>query len=167
MEQRLHETFRPALRDPQPDRGGAGGRRHGGGRTAGAGAGGSEDDAAGPAQAGAGNILAGLPVSGDEWVMFCAHIDTVPHKGRVEVVIDEGVFRSRRRDDPRRRQQGGGGGLHGAGARARWKPPPVGIELLLTVAEEQGLRGAKAFEHREAARPDRLRARPRRRRSAR
>ena len=26
------------------------------------------------------------------------------------------------------------------------EPPPVGIELLLTVAEEQGLRGAKAFD---------------------
>src|SRR5262249_38086673 len=41
-----------------------------------------EDDAAGPAEAGAGNLLARLPGQRDEWVMFCAHIDTVPHKGR-------------------------------------------------------------------------------------
>ena len=27
--------------------------------------------------------------------MFCAHMDTVPHRGQVEVVDDEGVFRSR------------------------------------------------------------------------
>ena len=27
--------------------------------------------------------------------MFCAHLDTVPHRGQVEVVEDEGVFRSR------------------------------------------------------------------------
>ena len=27
--------------------------------------------------------------------MFCAHIDTVPHPGQIEVVDDEGVFRSR------------------------------------------------------------------------
>ena len=47
--------------------------------------------------------------------MFCAHLDTVPHEGQIEVVIQDGVFRSRRRDDPRRRQQGRGGGLHGAG----------------------------------------------------
>ena len=40
--------------------------------------------------------------------------------------------------------------------------PAVGIELLLTVAEEQGLRGAKAFDIGEAARADRLRPRPRR-----
>ena len=26
------------------------------------------------------------------------------------------------------------------------EPPPIGIELLFTVAEEQGLRGAKAFD---------------------
>ena len=27
--------------------------------------------------------------------MFCAHLDTVPHRGQVEVVDDDGVFRSR------------------------------------------------------------------------
>src|SRR6478735_4140417 len=54
----------------------------------------SEDDAAGPADAGSGNLLARLPGRGEGWAMFCAHIDTVPHEGRVEVVDDEGVFRS-------------------------------------------------------------------------
>jgi tripeptide aminopeptidase len=55
----------------------------------------SEDGAAGPAEAGAGNIVARLPGSSDSWVMFCAHIDTVPHAGQIEVVDDDGVFRSR------------------------------------------------------------------------
>ncbi len=54
----------------------------------------SEDDAAGAAEAGAGNILARLPGRSDRWAMFCAHIDTVPHAGQIEVVDDEGVFRS-------------------------------------------------------------------------
>jgi len=107
----------------------------------------SEDDAAGPAEAGAGNLLARLPGRGEEWVMFCAHLDTVPHEGQVEVVCGEdGVFRSR------------GDTILGADnkaavavfmelvARAAEEPPPVGIELVLTVAEEQGLRGAKAFD---------------------
>ena len=108
----------------------------------------SEDDAAGPAEAGAGNLLARLPGRGEEWAMFCAHVDTVPHRGRVEVVEDEGVFRSR------------GETILGADNKAAVavfmelvaraveaaEPPPVGIELLLTVAEEQGLRGAKAFD---------------------
>jgi tripeptide aminopeptidase len=106
----------------------------------------SEDDAAGPAEAGAGNLLARLPGRSEEWVMFCAHLDTVPHEGLVEVVDDDGVFRSR------------GATILGADnkaavavfmelvARHAAEPPPIGIELLLTVAEEQGLRGAKAFE---------------------
>ena len=106
----------------------------------------SEDDAAGPAEAGAGNILARLPGRSDRWAMFCAHIDTVPHPGQIEVVNDSGVFRSR------------GATILGADnkaavavfmelvARHAEEPPPVGIELLLTVAEEQGLRGAKAFD---------------------
>lgn len=105
-----------------------------------------EDDAAGPAQAGAGNVLARLPGRSERWAMFCAHIDTVPHEGQVEVVEDEGVFRSR------------GETILGADNKAAVAvfmellrrhaedPPAVGIELLLTVAEEQGLRGAKAFD---------------------
>lgn len=107
----------------------------------------SEDDAAGPAEAGAGNIVARLPGREDRWAMFCAHIDTVPHGGQIEVIDDEGVFRS------------AGETILGADNKAavavfmelvarhaEGEPPPVGIELLLTVAEEQGLRGAKAFD---------------------
>ncbi|MGE5282317.1 MAG: M20/M25/M40 family metallo-hydrolase [Chloroflexota bacterium] len=106
----------------------------------------SEDDAARPAAAGAGNIVARLPGRGEEWVMFCAHVDTVPHEGQIEVVESDGVFRS------------AGETILGADnkaavavfielvARHAEDPPPVGIELVLTVAEEQGLRGAKAFD---------------------
>jgi len=106
----------------------------------------SEDDAAEEAEAGAGNLLARLPGRSERWVMFCAHLDTVPHRGQVEVVEDEGVFRSR------------GATILGADnkaavavfmelmARHASDPPPLGIELVLTVAEEQGLRGAKAFD---------------------
>jgi tripeptide aminopeptidase len=106
----------------------------------------SEDGAAEPAEAGAGNLLARLPGRSDRWLMFCAHVDTVPHRGRIEVVEDEGVFRSR------------GDTILGAdnkaavavfielAARFAEEQPPVGIELVMTVAEEQGLRGAKAFD---------------------
>jgi tripeptide aminopeptidase len=106
----------------------------------------SEDDAAAAAGGGAGNLLARLPGERDEWVMFCAHVDTVPHRGQIEVIEDEGVFRSQ------------GDTILGADnkaavavfmelmARHAARTPPVGIELVLTVAEEQGLRGAKAFD---------------------
>jgi tripeptide aminopeptidase len=112
----------------------------------------SEDDAAGAAEAGAGNIVARLPGSGDDWVMFCAHIDTVPHAGQVEVVNDEGVFRSRGETILGADNKAAVAVFLELVARHASEPPLVGVELLLTVAEEQGLRGAKAFD------PSKLRA---------
>ncbi len=105
----------------------------------------SEDDAAGPAQAGAGNILARLPGESEEWVMFCAHIDTVPHDGLVEAVQSDGVFRSAGETILGADNKAAVAVFMELVARHAENPPPVGIELLLTVAEEQGLRGAKAF----------------------
>jgi tripeptide aminopeptidase len=105
-----------------------------------------EDDAAGPAEAGAGNLLARLPGQSDRWVMFCAHIDTVPHRGQVEVVNDDGVFRSRGETILGSDNKAAVAVFMELVARHAESPPPVGIELVLTVAEEQGLRGAKAFD---------------------
>jgi tripeptide aminopeptidase len=106
----------------------------------------SEDDAAGAAEAGAGNIVARLPGRSERWAMFCAHIDTVPHKGQVEVVEDEGVFRSRGETILGADNKAAVAVFIELVARGAEEPPPVGIELVLTVAEEQGLRGAKAFD---------------------
>jgi tripeptide aminopeptidase len=106
----------------------------------------SEDDAAGPARAGSGNILARLPGSGDGWAMFCAHIDTVPHPGQIEVVEADGVFRSRGETILGADNKAAVAVFVELAARHAAEPPPVGIELLLTVAEEQGLRGAKAVD---------------------
>jgi tripeptide aminopeptidase len=106
----------------------------------------SEDDAAGPAEAGSGNLLARLPGSGEEWVMFCAHLDTVPHEGRIEVVNDEGVFRSRGKTILGADNKAAVAVFMELAARAAENQAEVGIELLFTVAEEQGLRGAKAFD---------------------
>jgi tripeptide aminopeptidase len=106
----------------------------------------SEDDAAVPAQAGAGNLLARLPGQRDEWVMFCAHIDTVPHKGQVEVINEEGVFRSRGETILGADNKAAVAVFMELVARHAQAPPAIGIELLLTVAEEQGLRGAKVFD---------------------
>jgi tripeptide aminopeptidase len=106
----------------------------------------SEDDAAGPAKAGAGNLLARLPGRSDRWLMFCAHVDTVPHRGLVEVVNDEGVFRSRGETILGADNKAAVAVFIELAARFSAEQPPVGIELVLTVAEEQGLRGAKAFD---------------------
>ncbi len=104
----------------------------------------------GPARAGAGNLIAHVPPAGDpeqaEWVAFFAHVDTVPHSEPITVVEDEGVFRT------------AGDTILGAdnkaavtvvmelGARLAAEPGPVGLEMVFTVAEEQGLRGASALD---------------------
>ncbi len=78
--------------------------------------------------------------------MFCAHVDTVPHRGQVEVVDDEGVFRSRGETILGADNKAAVAVFMELVARHVERPGPVGIELVLTVAEEQGLRGAKAFD---------------------
>ena len=65
-----------------------------------------EDAAAESARAGSGNVIARVPGTGERWVSFFAHLDTVPERR-----ADRGRARRRRvsqpgRDDPGRRQQG-------------------------------------------------------------
>jgi tripeptide aminopeptidase len=106
----------------------------------------SEDDAAGPARAGAGNLLARVPGRREDWVMFSAHLDTVPHEGPIEVVLEDGVYRSAGETILGADDKAAVAVLLELLARHAADPPKVGIELLLTVAEEDGLRGAKAFD---------------------
>ena len=54
----------------------------------------TEDDTAPAARAGAGNLVARVPGRGDGWVVFFAHLDTVPHEGEVRSMLDNGVFRA-------------------------------------------------------------------------
>ncbi len=109
-----------------------------------------EDDGAGLARAGAGNLIAHVPPAGGadgaEWVSFFAHVDTVPHDEPIVVVEHDGVFRT------------AGETILGADNKAAVtvvmelaamlvaEPGPVGLELVFTVAEEQGLRGAAALD---------------------
>lgn len=107
----------------------------------------SEDDAAGPAAAGAGNLLARIPGRSDRHVMFCAHLDTVPHDEPIEVELDdEGIYRSSGDTILGADNKAAVAVLLELAARHSKEPPPVGIELLFTVAEEQGLLGAAAFD---------------------
>ncbi len=116
----------------------------------------SEDDAAGPAGAGAGNLLARIPgrsrADGSDpgFVMFCAHLDTVPHQGPIEVVLGEdGTYRSAGDTILGADNKAAVAVLIEMAARAVAAPPAIGLELLFTVAEEQGLRGAAAFDQSE------------------
>jgi tripeptide aminopeptidase len=105
-----------------------------------------EDGAAGPARAGSGNLIARIPGEGDAWAMFCAHMDTVPHDGPIEVVLDQGVFRSRGETILGADNKAAVTVLVELAARHVKAKPPVGLELVFTVAEEDGLRGAKELD---------------------
>ncbi len=105
-----------------------------------------EDEAAGPARAGAGNLIARVPGTGDGWVMLCAHLDTVPEDGEIEVELADGVFRSRGETILGADDKAGVTVLVELAARHVSSPAPAGIELVFTVAEEDGLRGAKELD---------------------
>jgi len=106
----------------------------------------TEDPAAGPARAGAGNLVARVPGRSDGWVMLCAHLDTVPHDGPVEVELSDGVYRSRGDTILGADDKAAVTVLVELAARHAADPPPIGLELVFTVAEEDGLRGAKALD---------------------
>jgi tripeptide aminopeptidase len=105
-----------------------------------------EDDAAGRANAAAGNLIARVPGRGDHWLSFFSHLDTVPHDGPIEVVTENGVFRSRGDTILGADNKAAVTVLIELAARHVSDPAPVGLELVFTVAEEDGLRGAKELD---------------------
>ncbi|MEX0621192.1 MAG: M20/M25/M40 family metallo-hydrolase [Solirubrobacterales bacterium] len=105
-----------------------------------------EDNVADTAGAGCGNLLCRIPGDVDSWITFCAHLDTVPHEGRIEVVLDGDIYRSAGETILGADNKAAVAVLIELAARHRDQPPAVGLELLFTVAEEQGLRGAFAFD---------------------
>jgi tripeptide aminopeptidase len=105
-----------------------------------------EDDAAGPAQAGAGNLLARIPGRSERSILLCAHLDTVEQSAPIEPVVVDGGWEN---------QHAGILGADNKAAvavfleiarRATVEGSPVGLELLFTVAEENGLLGAAHFD---------------------
>jgi len=106
----------------------------------------TEDGTAEAARAGAGNLLARLPGPGEKWLMLCAHLDTVPHDSAIEVEFRDGVYRSRGETILGADNKAAVAVLLELAARQAAGPPAVGIELLFTMAEEDGLRGAKEYD---------------------
>jgi tripeptide aminopeptidase len=105
-----------------------------------------EDGSAAPAAAGAGNLIARIPGTGEGWVSFFAHLDTVPHQGPIEVELVDGLFRSRGETILGADNKAAVTVLVELAARHAADPPATGIELVFTVAEEDGLRGAKELD---------------------
>ena len=106
----------------------------------------AEDASATPARAGAGNMIARVPGRSDRWLSFFAHLDTVPHDGRISVVRENGTFRSAGDTILGADNKAAVTVLMELAARHRADPAAVGLELIFTVAEEDGLRGAKELD---------------------
>ena len=107
-----------------------------------------EDDAAEPARAGAGNLIATIPgrEGAEGFISFFAHVDTVPHHEPIRVVDDAGVLRSAGDTILGADNKAAVTVLMELGAGLIAEPGPIGVELIFTVAEEQGLRGAAALD---------------------
>jgi tripeptide aminopeptidase len=96
----------------------------------------------------AGNLLARIPGRGPDSILLCAHMDTVPPLAPIEPGIVDGGWVNVNE------------GILGADNKAAVaillelarrlqsapSPPDVGLEVLFTVSEENGLHGAKAFD---------------------
>jgi len=107
-----------------------------------------EDDAGAAVGSDAGNLLARLPGARPQSILMCAHLDTVPPLAPIDPVVVDGGWENAHE------------GILGADNKAAIavlielarrfagasERPPVGLELLFTVSEENGLRGAKAFD---------------------
>ena len=107
----------------------------------------AEDGAAAAAGAGSGNLIARIAGrDAERWLMLCAHLDTVPVAGPVEVVEADGLLRSAGDTILGADDKAGVGVLVELAAEAAADPPPVGLELAFTVAEERGLRGARELD---------------------
>jgi tripeptide aminopeptidase len=105
-----------------------------------------EDDAAGPARAGAGNLLARINGRYERSILLCAHLDTVEQAAPIEPVLVDGGWENANDAILGADNKAAVAVLLEVARRCTIEGSPVGIELLFTVAEENGLLGAKAFD---------------------
>jgi tripeptide aminopeptidase len=95
-----------------------------------------------------GNLFARIPGPEDgPTVLLCAHMDTVPLDGPVEVLNEDGRLTNRHDAILGADNKAAIATIMAAVRRiTRDGPPPAGIELLFTTGEELALQGAKAFD---------------------
>jgi tripeptide aminopeptidase len=98
---------------------------------------------------GFGNVftrIPGPPTPSERSILLCAHLDTVPQHGPIEPVeVDEG-WENAHDDILGADNKAAVAVMLLAAERAVRQPAPVGIELLFTRQEENGLNGAAAFD---------------------
>ena len=106
-----------------------------------------EDDSAAETGANAGNLLARIEGPPDtRTILLCAHLDTVPLAGPVEVHQENGVLSNRHEAILGADNKAAVATILAAARRLVAAGAPVGVELLFTTCEEHALAGAKAFD---------------------
>jgi tripeptide aminopeptidase len=106
-----------------------------------------EDSSAAETGAACGNLVTRIRAQeGARTIMICAHLDTVPLADRVEVELVDGVYRNRHNAILGADNKAAVAVLLEVARSFAVRPCPVGLELLFTTSEENGLRGAHAFD---------------------
>ncbi len=108
-----------------------------------------EDEAGGVVGSECGNLHARIPAAGGPdapSVLLCAHLDTVPLTGPVEPLLVNDGWENRHEAILGADNKAAVAVMLTAARRWAAEPPPVGVELLFTVCEEDALAGAKAFD---------------------
>ena len=108
----------------------------------------SEDWTGSETGSSAGNLLARIPPPEGvaRSILLCAHLDTVPVDGPLEVEEVEGVLRNRNEAILGADNKAAVAVILAVARRLVAERSPVGIEILFTTCEELALRGAKAFD---------------------
>ncbi len=107
----------------------------------------SEDGSSSETGADAGNLLARVAgTDGERTVLLCAHMDTVPLAGPIEVVREEGFLANRHEAILGADNKVAVAVLLGVARRLAREPARADVELLFTTCEERALAGAKAFD---------------------
>jgi tripeptide aminopeptidase len=106
----------------------------------------TEDGAGAPVGGDCGNLLARVPGTGEGWLLFCAHLDTVPLAAPIEPVVVEGFWENANEAILGADNKVAVATMLTVANRLAASPAAVGVELLFTVGEELALRGAKEFE---------------------
>ena len=109
----------------------------------------SEDGAGADIPAGCGNIVGRFPATGDGGIpiALCAHLDTVPNSGPIEVKLVDGFLTNHRADILGGDNKAAVAAVLGAVRRVVSEGlPHAGIEVVLTPCEEIGLKGAARLD---------------------
>ena len=106
-----------------------------------------EDDSGRETGSDAGNLLARIPgPEGSPTVLLCAHMDTVPLTGPVEVTRTDGVLQNRHDAILGADNKAAIAVIMAVAREVVARGAPVGVEILFTTCEEISLLGAKHFD---------------------